>query len=279
MNRLGLREYGRGNVMKGKYIWIFGGILVVAAVFSVQKMQIGQYIETTITENREAQSTESTPKETAGTPKCDVDGQKHVYLTFDDGPSELTEKYLDILKNHQIHATFFVIGKQVEQHPEIIKREIDEGHEVGVHTYSHESGKIYQSADSYYQDACQVRDILKDKFGLMPKFWRFPWGSVNCYICSFKKDIITRLQAERLDYVDWNVSAEDSVGYPSVSSILQNIRKNCFQAEEPVVLMHDSDSNQPTLDSLEAVIELFEEQGYQFETMSRREKTCHFGEY
>lgn len=265
--------------MKGKYIWIFGGILIVAALFSLQKLQIGQYIETMNAENKEAQDGGRLPEETGGTPKPDMDEQKHVYLTFDDGPGELTEKYLDILKEHQIQATFFVIGKQVEQYPEIIKREIDEGHEVGVHTYSHESCEIYQSADSYYQDVCHVRDILKDKFGLNPQFWRFPWGSANCYICSFKKDIVARLEAEQLCYVDWNVSAEDSVGYPSVSSILQNVRKNCFQAEEPVVLMHDSDSNQATLDSLEAVIELFEEQGYQFETMSKRKKVCHFGEY
>ena len=205
---------------------------------------------------------------------------KTAFLTFDDGPSKLTKQYLEILDKHQAKATFFLIGQQIEgEMKEIVQREIDGGHEVGIHTYSHESGKIYQSADSYYKDVCRVRNLLQQEFGYEASFWRFPWGSANCYICSYKQDIVKRLQDEQMEYVDWNVSAEDSVGNPTSSSILENVRKDCFRVDNPVILMHDSGSNQVTLDTLEAVITMLEEKGYQFATISEREKTCHFGEY
>ncbi|MBO5484396.1 MAG: polysaccharide deacetylase [Lachnospiraceae bacterium] len=206
--------------------------------------------------------------------------KKTAYLTFDDGPSGLTDRYLDILKKHQAKATFFLIGQQIEgDMKEVVRREIREGHEIGIHTYSHESGKIYQSAESYYQDVSKVKTLLEQEFQYQPIVWRFPWGSSNCYICGFKKDIVSRLQREKMKYVDWNVSAEDSVGTPSTGSILENIKKDCFRVEEPVILMHDSNTNRATLDTLDEVITMLEEKGYQFATISEREKECHFGEY
>lgn len=208
------------------------------------------------------------------------DRKKVAYLTFDDGPSALTEKYLDILEKHRAKATFFLIGQQIEgDMKEVVKREIREGHELGIHTYTHESGKIYQSCDSYYQDACKVKELLQEEFQYKPSAWRFPWGSANCYICNYKTDIIRRLQGEGLEYVDWNVSAEDSVGFPDSGTILANIRKDCFRVDAPVILMHDSGANQATLDTLESVITMLEEEGYGFGTISERKKTCHFGEY
>jgi peptidoglycan/xylan/chitin deacetylase (PgdA/CDA1 family) len=205
--------------------------------------------------------------------------EKKVYLTFDDGPGVLTKQYLDILREKKVCATFFVIGSQVEEQPELVEREINEGHEVGIHSYSHESGQIYQSADSYYKDVCRVQNILEEQFGYRAKVWRFPWGSANGYISRFKKDVTDRLNKETLDYADWNVSGEDSVGNPSVETILKNIKKDCFTVEDPVILLHDSNCNQATLDSLEEIIRMLQERGYTFETISKRSKPCHFGEY
>lgn len=207
-------------------------------------------------------------------------GAKTAYLTFDDGPSELTEQYLDILKRYDAKATFFLIGQQIKGDlAKVVRREIDEGHEIGVHTYTHDSSQIYVSADSYYEDVCQVRKVLKKKFQYEPTLWRFPWGSANCYICHFKQDVVERLQKENMDYADWNVSAEDSVGSPSVESILANVRKDCFRVENPVILMHDSSSNRMTLEALESIMEMLKQEGYSFATLAQREKSCHFGEY
>ena len=166
----------------------------------------------------------------------------------------------------------------LEEMPEIVERELKEGHEIGVHTYTHESCEIYASCQAYYEDVNKVRDVLEKRFDYKPQLWRFPWGSANCYIHSYKEEIIQRLGDQNMEYADWNVSAEDSVGSPTVDSILRNVKKDAFRVKDPVVLMHDSGSNQATLDSLEAVITLFEEQGYRFETMSQRENCCHFGQ-
>ena len=186
--------------------------------------------------------------------------------------------YLDILKKHDIPATFFLIGQQVEEMPEVVERELKEGHEVGVHTYTHESCDIYQSCEAYYEDVHKVKDLLEEKFRYQPKLWRFPWGSANCYIRSYKEEIVERLHEEKMEFADWNVSAEDSVGHPGVESILANVKKDAFRVQDPVVLMHDSGSNRATLDSLEAVITMFEEKGYRFQTLSQRKTCCHFGE-
>lgn len=252
--------------MKKTVLWTIVCLFAVAVILLLQQNLTAEYLSTISTKKQTSDSTQE-------------EKQKKVYLTFDDGPGVLTSQYLDILKKHNIHATFFVIGNQVEEKEELVQREIAEGHEVGIHSYSHESGKIYQSADAYYQDVCQVQDILEEKFGYQSAVWRFPWGSANSYIRSFKKDLLARLYERQMEYVDWNVSGEDSVGTPTVDSILKNIRKDCFTVEEPVVLLHDSNSNQATLDSLESVIALFEGEGYEFATISERSQNCHFGEY
>ncbi len=256
---------------------IFLGIVVMTllAMLGIQQRQMKQYTEVL---GRNVENTSNTTAAASGS-AAGAERQPVVYLTFDDGPSSLTEKYLDILKKHKIHATFFLIGQQVEEMPEIVERELKEGHEIGVHTYTHESCEIYASCQAYYEDVNKVRDVLEKRFDYKPQLWRFPWGSANCYIHSYKEEIIQRLGEQNMEYADWNVSAEDSVGSPTVDSILRNVKKDAFRVKDPVVLMHDSGSNQATLDSLEAVITLFEEQGYRFETMSQRENCCHFGQW
>lgn len=255
---------------------IFLGIVVMTllAMLGIQQRQMKQYTEVL---GRNVENTSNTTAAASGS-AAGAKRQPVVYLTFDDGPSRLTEKYLDILKKHKIHATFFLIGQQVEEMPEIVERELKEGHEIGVHTYTHESCEIYASCQAYYEDVNKVRDVLEKRFDYKPQLWRFPWGSANCYIHSYKEEIIQRLGEQNMEYADWNVSAEDSVGSPTVGSILRNVKKDAFRVKDPVVLMHDSGSNQATLDSLEAVITLFEEQGFRFETMSQRENCCHFGQ-
>lgn len=211
--------------------------------------------------------------------KREKEETKVAYLTFDDGPSMLSSRYLDILKEENVNATFFVIGQQVcDEMEDVVKRAIDEGNEIGIHTYCHEARNIYVCADSCYRDVMKTRGILEDKFGYKPKLYRFPWGSANNYIASYRDDIISRLKKEGLEYQDWNVSAEDSVGSPTEESILSNIRKDYKKYDEPVILMHDSGCNEKTLSSLREVIRELKKSGYSFETLSKRSKPCHFYE-
>lgn len=204
---------GKMTVNKKKTICLAGlTLLTAAAILGLERKQVKRYTETL--------SVNVTTQPASAVPTGAATSQPVVYLTFDDGPSRLTQQYLDILKKHDIPATFFLIGQQVEEMPEVVERELKEGHEVGVHTYTHESCDIYQSCEAYYEDVHKVKDLLEEKFRYRPKLWRFPWGSANCYIRSYKEEIVERLHEEKMEFADWNVSAEDSVGIPALRAFL-----------------------------------------------------------
>lgn len=206
-----------------------------------------------------------------------TENKKIAFLTFDDGPSCLTASYLDILKEEDVKATFFLIGQQIDGDMlKIIKREIDEGHEIGIHTYCHEANEIYATEDSCYKDVMKIKEQLERQFNYEAKLVRFPWGSANSYMSSFRMTIIDRIHESGLEYEDWNVSAEDSVGTPTVDSILNNIRKDYKKYDEPVILMHDSGCNKKTLEALHTIIKELKTDGYSFATLSERENPCHF---
>jgi len=203
--------------------------------------------------------------------------KKTAYLTFDDGPSCLTEKYLDILKEEDAKATFFLIGQQIDgDMAGIIKRELDEGHEIGVHTYCHEANEIYANEESCFKDIMKIKEQLEMRFGYDAKLVRFPWGSANRYMSTFRESIINKVHENDMEYADWNVSAEDSVGTPSVDSIMENVKKYFQKYDEPVILMHDSGCNKQTLEALRGIIRELKEAGYGFATLSEREEPCHF---
>lgn len=201
------------------------------------------------------------------------DTPKKAFLTFDDGPSELTEQVLDILDEQDIHATFFLIGEQITKEREaVVRRMYEEGHEVGIHTYTHEPDEIYASAQAYVEDVLKTAKRIEEVTGKRPQYYRFPWGSANCYISSYRQDVIEELAGYGFQYVDWNVSGEDSVGNPSAWNIYARIKKDYNRYNEPVVLMHDSQSNKMTVQALPDIEALFSEGGYEFGTIKERSK-------
>lgn len=108
--------------------------------------------------------------------------QKIAYLTFDDGPSEQTLLVLDILKEEKIHATFFLIGEEITPEREaIVKRMVEEGHTIGLHTYCHDYDVIYRSVDDFLADYEKLYQRLYEVAGLKPSIFRFPGGSTNRY--------------------------------------------------------------------------------------------------
>lgn len=206
-------------------------------------------------------------------------GKKVAYLTFDDGPSILTVEYLKILKEEGVHATFFLIGQQLDgELTDIVKSAIKDGHEIGIHTYCHQAEQIYASEQSYCEDLEKTKLCIEEKLQVTPKFFRFPWGSANAYVKNYKSGVIEYMKAEGIDYVDWNVSGEDSVGCPSADSILLNVRKDYKKYDEPVILLHDSATCRQTLCALQEMIHELKEAGYSFGTLSERKNSCHFGE-
>lgn len=197
--------------------------------------------------------------------------EKKAFLTFDDGPSDMTERIVHLLDEQDIKATFFLIGEQITEDMEpLVKKMAEEGHEIGIHTYTHEKDQIYASAQAYIEDVVKTSERIEEVTGKKPTYYRFPWGSVNSYICSFRQEVITELASLGYQYIDWNVSGEDSVGNPTVQSIYSNIKKDYDRFCEPVVLMHDAHFNERTLETLPDIIKLFQEAGYAFGNITER---------
>ena len=121
---------------------------------------------------------------------------KTMYLTFDDGPSEEnTERVLDILKKRNIKATFFLVGENVERHPEIVRRIVREGHTIGIHCYNHDYKALYQSAETYVEDFEHARRVVYETCGVEAQMFRFPGGSINNYNQQVYAEIIKEMTA------------------------------------------------------------------------------------
>ena len=197
---------------------------------------------------------------------------KTAFLTFDDGPSDNTEEVLRILDKYDIKATFFMVAQEITpEREEMVKKMVEDGHVIGIHTYSHDYNKIYKNKDSCLEDIISTSQRLTEVTGVSPKYYRFPYGSANCYISKYCNDVIAELNAHDIQYVDWNVSAEDAVGRPTCYSILKNI-KSFDKYMEPVILLHDGSSNKLTAKTLPKIIEKIKAAGYEFGTIDQRSK-------
>lgn len=181
---------------------------------------------------------------------------RKIYLTFDDGPSSNTGEILDILAEHDVKATFFVIGKQGEWAEELYRRIVDEGHTLGMHSYTHDYSQIYASVDAFSADMCRLQGYLYQVTGVNCKFVRFPGGSSNLVSEVAMQDLITYLSDAGLVYFDWNVSARDAVsGQVTAEEIIESCFDGINKHHDAVVLMHDTAGKVTTVEALPALIE------------------------
>ena len=201
------------------------------------------------------------------------EGEKICYLTFDDGPSENTIKILDILKEYEAKATFFVIGNCLcEETRPIVKRIVEEGHAVGLHAYNHVYEKFYSSDSSYLEDYEKLYQVLKEDYGIETALFRFPGGSACKYNYGKGAEYVNRMQELGFSCFDWNVTGEDSVGNPTVESVQKQVFERVFQYEKPVVLLHDSCIADVTVEALPGILEKIKEEGYEFESLEHRKE-------
>ena len=192
----------------------------------------------------------SVPEETVS------DNTIKVYLTFDDGPSSNTDAILDILKEYQVKATFFVVGKPEETYKSAYQRIVSEGHTIGMHSYSHRYREIYQSTDSFREDLYKLRELIYDRTGVTSTLYRFPGGSSNTVSQVDMKDLISLLDEEGITYFDWNVSSLDATKKKqTVDDIVENVTGNIQSYHTAVVLMHDAADKATTVGALPTVIE------------------------
>lgn len=197
--------------------------------------------------------------------------KKVAYLTFDDGPSENTREVLEILGKYDIKATFFMIaGSVTPDRYDLIKEMIDQGHVVGIHTYSHNYKKIYASVKDYLDDFYLAYTRMYEVTGAQPVVFRFPGGSYNKYMKGIRKQVMAEMERRGFIYYDWQVSAEDSIGNPTRASVTRNVLKDFKKYNKPIILMHDSSVNDVTVQSLESIIKTIKEAGYTFDTVDKR---------
>ena len=197
--------------------------------------------------------------------------ERIAYLTFDDGPSKNTFKVLDILEEQDIKATFFIVGSAIDKNGEIcLKRMSNEGHTIGIHTYSHMCNEIYCSVERFLDDFNMVYQQVYEITGERVNIYRFPWGSNNNYSKNIKNALLEEMERRGFTCYDWNVDSKDSVGRPSSYKILSSIKKDLKRQEQPIILMHDSKINSLTIKLLPDIIKMLQELGYEFDTLDHR---------
>lgn len=193
---------------------------------------------------------------------AEVGDTKRVYLTFDDGPSGNTEEILKVLDDYGVKATFFVIGRPDEVSRERMRRIVEDGHTIAMHSYTHSYTGIYSSLDSFKSDVESVKNVIKDATGVDTLIYRFPGGSSNGIAQGKISQFITYLNDNDIMYMDWNVSSGDAVSPSlSVDAIVENVMKDVVKYKSSVVLMHDSDSKATTVEALPLLIERLRAEG------------------
>ena len=188
---------------------------------------------------------------------------KKVYLTFDDGPSAYTDEILDILKEENVKATFFVVVNE-DSRGDQLRRITREGHTIAIHSASHDYKKIYKDIRAFMNDVETAGRWIYDITGVKTKYYRFPGGSSNDVSQVPIKDCIDYLNKQGYTYYDWNAMNDDAeTTYHTADELkdtaLGYVRNN---GGDSVVLMHDLEGHHETVEALKGLIETLKAEGY-----------------
>ena len=202
--------------------------------------------------------------------------EKWVCLTFDDGPSKTTPDVLAALKDAGVHATFFVVATGYnEKYLPLLTEASAAGHQIALHSASHEYSDIYRSSEAYWADIALLKERIAPYVDAESiRYLRFPGGSTNTVSRRYGgKGLMKQLKAEveqkGWQWVDWNVCAEDAVGgHPSADTIYRNVVRETGEQTRCVVLMHDSSSTRTTAEALPDIIRWYADQGFTFLTVA-----------
>lgn len=185
-----------------------------------------------------------------------------VYLTFDDGPSDNTSEILDILDDYNVKATFFVCGKDLELYGDMYRRIVDDGHTIGMHSYSHSFGEIYASKEAFDNDYNKIHDLILDTTGVDTHLYRFPGGSSNTVSTTPMSVFINDLNEKGTVYYDWNVVSGDATSQAFTSDqLVDNVMNDVVQYKTSVVLLHDASNKEATIECLPKLIEALQASG------------------
>ena len=186
-------------------------------------------------------------------------GQKIVYLTFDDGSGTLTPAVLDTLDKYGVKATFFVVAEYSpskdfakEQYNAILAKD----HTLGIHSYTHSRANIYQSLDTFKEDIDSVYNYVYELTGFKPYVSRFPGGSSTSFADErMKTEYIHYVKSKGLIYYDWNVSSGDGNGSITSEQVYNNVINGVRNKDVSVVLMHDGSGHEATVEALPRILD------------------------
>lgn len=202
---------------------------------------------------------------------------KTAYLTFDDGPSGNTDIILQTLQEENVKATFFVVGTDDAGNLARMRRIVQEGHTIGMHSYSHSYKKIYASVEAFLKDMYQVFNLIKDTTGVTPTCFRFPGGSINSYNKAVYKDIKAEMIRRGFVPYDWNVSSGDASTTKYTPEQLTGYVLNGIGSKSRIiVLMHDSSSKENTAQAVRQIIIGIREKGFIFAPLDYQTKPILF---
>ena len=202
--------------------------------------------------------------------------EKWVCLTFDDGPSKTTPDVLAALNTAGVHGTFFVVATGYnEKYLPLLTQAAAAGHQIALHSASHEYSDIYRSSAAYWKDIALLKERIAPYVDAENiRYLRFPGGSTNTVSRRYggkglMQQLKTEVEQRGWQWVDWNVCAEDAVGgHPSADTIYRNVVRETGEQTHCVVLMHDSATTHTTAEALPDIIRWYADNGYAFLTVA-----------
>lgn len=204
---------------------------------------------------------------------------KEIFLTFDDGPSENTREILKILKEEDVHATFFDIGsalKDNKENQELLKQEIDQGNAVAGHSFSHDYKTLYPGnsvdVNKFMSELNETNEIMKSVLGnnFNARVIRMPGGymSRRYYRDPNLKALDEAFAKDNIVSIDWDAETGDATGrHYTVEQYVQNSAKNIKSLNHVILLMHDAAAKKETVQALPSIIKFYKEHGYAFKVI------------
>lgn len=206
-------------------------------------------------------------------PQPETPKGKVIYLTFDDGPGPYTGRLLNILEQYGVKATFFVTNSGYNA---MMKRIVDEGHSIGIHTMTHDYKSIYSSEEAFLADLYGMQDIIYQNTGVMTTLMRFPGGGSNL-VSNFNEGIMSTLTEAVQDcgfqYFDWNLDSNDAGGATKSMEVSNNVIENVTKQRVSMVLQHDIHGF--SVDAVEDIIVWGLENGYTFLPITQNSPNFH----
>jgi len=269
---------------KIKIVLVISGILLIIVFVmhnffqKVEIVEVGEIPKAYKTKTPELPIKEPKKPETKTSEIPSIVSDKTIYLTFDDGPSYLTNQILDILKRENVAATFFVIGRSIDEYADTVKRAYNEGHTVALHSFSHDYKYIYSADQNYFDDLNKIKNKVYSITGNNSRIIRLPGGSSNTVSKKYNQNIVTRitnnLNENDYYYFDWNVDSGDASGKLPKEQIYNNTISALHQGQN-IVLMHDTAAKKTTVEALPDIIKYAKENGYTFAKITKNTRTTH----